>query len=208
MSSENKRDTLLNHNEVIFLCFPLAVHDLEGQSCSVESLVTGIVVFNICSLVLSSYISPKYIKSPDLYTKKGLPRKQENRRRSPLTPPPSGPIPQIILDILVGTLLGDSHGSIPTGGVNPVFEFKQSIIHSSYLIYMYAIFHDYGYSNASFPIAYFTGDGKGGRHQFMRFRTIANNVFMTLFLSFYPTGVGKVLPTNIFELLTPRALAF
>lgn len=73
---------------------------------------------------------------------------------------------------------------------------------------MYAIFYDYGYSNASFPIVYFTGDGKGGRHQFMRFRTIANSVFMTLFLSFYPTGVGKVLPTNIFELLTPCALAF
>jgi len=41
----------------------------------------------------------------------------------------------------------------------------------------------------------------------MRFRTIANADLMELFLSFYPTGIGKVLPSNIFYLLTPRALS-
>lgn len=33
-------------------------------------------------------------------------------------------------------------------------------------------------------------------------------MFMDLYQSFYPNGVTKVLPTNIFDLLTPRALAF
>lgn len=157
---------------------------------------------------MQSYVSPKYLESPDLYTKKGKPQKQENRRRYPLTPPPSSEIPQIILDILVGTLLGDVYGSIPARGVNPVFEFKQNIIHYFYLLYMYSIFSDLGYSNASYPVPYWTGDGNGGRHRYLHFRTIANGAFMSLFLSFYPTGVGKVLLANIFDLLTPRALAF
>lgn len=42
-------------------------------------------------------------------------------------------MPQIIIDMLVGSLLGDAFGSIPTGGVNPVFEIKQLTIHSEYL---------------------------------------------------------------------------
>lgn len=91
----------------------MAVLTTGTNLLSMELLVTGIVLFNICLVSFESYISPKYIESPDLYTKKGKPRKQENRRRNPLTPPPSGPIPQIIIDILVGTLLGDAYGSIP-----------------------------------------------------------------------------------------------
>jgi hypothetical protein len=89
-----------------------------------------------------------------------------------------------------------------------VFEFKQSMIHSSYLFYMYFIFLHWGYSNLPFPIPYYIGDGKGGRHQYLRFRTIANEAFLTLFYFFYPPGSIKKLPANIWSLLTPRALAF
>ena len=123
-------------------------------------------MFSIVGVHLKQYVSPKFLDYPDLYTKKGLPRKQDNRRRNPVRRPRYGRIPEIILDILVGTLLGDCHGSIPHGGSNPVFEFKQSMIHSSYLFYMYFIFLHWGYSNLSFPIPYYTGDSKGGRHQY------------------------------------------
>jgi len=170
--------------------------------------ITSVVLLSICLVQLKSYISPKYLEFPLLYTKKGLPRKQANRRRSPITPPPLGQVPQIIIDMLVGSLLGDAFGSIPTGGVNPVFEIKQSTIHSEYLFYMYFIFLHWGYSNLSFPIPYWTGDGNGNSHQYLRFRTIANAGLMAIFEAFYSPAWGKILPINISDLLTPRALAF
>jgi len=40
------------------------------------------------------------------------------------------------------------------GGVNPVFEFKQGLIHSAYILHLYSIFHDLGFSNLSYPIPY------------------------------------------------------
>jgi len=35
---------------------------------SIKFVVTGIVLFNTCLVSLGSYISPKYIESPDLFT--------------------------------------------------------------------------------------------------------------------------------------------
>lgn len=167
-----------------------------------------ILSFSILGPQFKEIISKLYLQFPDLYTKKGLIRKQANRRRNPVAKPPLRIVPQIILDILIGSLLGDCHGTIPFKGINPVFEFKQSTIHSAYLFYMYFIFLHWGYSNLSFPIVYFTGDSAGNKHSYLRFRTIANVMLMSVYQSFYPNGGTKILPINIFDLLTPRALAF
>lgn len=96
--------------------------------------------FSILGAHLKEFVSKLYLQYPDLYTKKGLNRKQATRRRNPLTKPQLRIVPQIIIDMVVGSLLGDCHGTIPHKGVNPVFEFKQSTIHSAYLFYMYFIF--------------------------------------------------------------------
>lgn len=126
-------------SEDLFHCLSIAEQVIWIQIL-IDMFITSVVLLSICLVQLKSYISPKYLEFPLLYTKKGLPRKQANRRRSPITPPPLGQVPQIIIDMLVGSLLGDAFGSIPTGGVNPVFEIKQSTIHSEYLFYMYFIF--------------------------------------------------------------------
>ena len=36
-------------------------------------------MFSIVGVHLKQYVSPKFLDYPDLYTKKGLPRKQDNR---------------------------------------------------------------------------------------------------------------------------------
>lgn len=128
-------------------------------------------------MLLNTILKLTFLLLQTSLLKKG---KQTNRRWSPLTPPSLGTISQVIIDILVETLPRDSYGSIPTGGVNPVFEFKQSIRHSAYLNYLYSI-------SVSCGIVVY--------HalciQYLRFRTIAKGVFLGIFHAFYPTSVRK-----------------
>lgn len=64
----------------------------------------------------------------------------------------------------------------------------------------------WGYVNLSIPIVYYSADGKGGTHPYLRFRTIANSSLLWLYQSFYVNGT-KVVPLNIIEFMNPRVLA-
>jgi hypothetical protein len=61
-----------------------------------------------------------------------------------------GPHNDEIISILVGSLLGDSHGErMLNGGVR--FRFKQSIIHKDYLFFLHKKILDLGYTNNILP---------------------------------------------------------
>lgn len=155
---------------------------------------------------MSTYISPKWLKDPANWTKKGLPRKQADRQRSRRAPPNKGETPQKIMDLLVGSLLGDCSGELQAPFKSPSFAFKQSIIHVTWLFYLYFVMLYWNYANLSIPMMYWTGDGKGGRHAYFRFRTLANSTLLSLYQAFYVDGV-KVVPYNIIELMNARVLA-
>jgi LAGLIDADG DNA endonuclease family/Cytochrome b/b6/petB len=61
-----------------------------------------------------------------------------------------GPHNKEIISILVGSILGDSHGErLSSGGVR--FKFQQSIIHKDYLFFLHKKILDLGYTNNTLP---------------------------------------------------------
>lgn len=115
------------------------------------------------------------MENPSKYTQRGKLRSPTQGRFTPGTKLPyrKGPIPQKILDLLIGTLLGDAYGEKLKNGVTPNFQFKQSFIHVNYLYYLYFTLAFWGYTSANAPLPKTTSDGKGGLHTYLSFRTLA-----------------------------------
>jgi hypothetical protein len=84
-----------------------------------------------------------YIKDPSKYTQRGKIRNPNGNRFKPGTKLPHriGPVPPKIIDILIGTLLGDCAGEKHSKGKTPIFHFKQSLNHAFYLYFLYFTFN-------------------------------------------------------------------
>lgn len=120
-----------------------------------------------------------------------------------------GPIPQPhkILEILIGTLLGDAYGEKMKKGVTPYFQFKQSFIHANYLYYLYFTLAFLGYSSNNVPLPKKTSDSKGGLHTYLSFRTLAIPELSWIYYLFYVNGV-KVISEDLIYYLNGRVLAY
>jgi hypothetical protein len=117
-------------------------------------------------------------------------------------------LPQKVQDIIVGGLLGDAHASKYGKNLgNTRIEFKQGVTHAPYLFFIYFQLLFWGFVTAYTPLPKSTSDGKGGTHQFLRFRTKRLPVFNWFRDLFYPAGI-KIVPAIIALLLTPRAFAY
>ena len=110
-------------------------------------------------------------------------------------------------EILVGLLLGDLYGK--KKGDYTLFSFKQGIIHQDYLNHLYSIFKDY---TASAPkIVNNAPHPKTGKcYNSILFYTYSLPCFNELYDLFYvsPLVGKKMVPINIFYLLTPLSLAY
>ncbi|RUP43424.1 homing endonuclease [Jimgerdemannia flammicorona] len=117
-------------------------------------------------------------------------------------------VPQKICDILVGSLLGDAYASPHGKGEgNTRIEFKQGMMHFDYLIFIWFQFLFWGFTTAFVPFPKPTGDGRGGTHPTVRFRTRRLEVLNPFRDLFYLDGV-KIVPAIIGQLLTARAFAY
>lgn len=85
---------------------------------------------------------------------------------------------------------------------NAKFFFKQSLSHSAYVWLVFSILSHYCSSCPNIT----TGVRAGKRYYGLQFFTRALPCFTELYSLFYPNGI-KEIPQNIYELLTPVALA-
>lgn len=120
-----------------------------------------------------------------------------------------GPHDEDVVSFLVGSLLGDCYGErLMNGGVR--FKFKQSIKHKEYLFFLYEALLERGYTNNNLP--YLIKQKVGYKvHEAYCFNTYSYSSLLWLYKLFQNHHSGsykkKVIPHNIYDLLTPLSLA-
>lgn len=107
------------------------------------------------------------------------------------------------LDILVGILLGDAYFKKGKNGVNVRIGFKQSIINFPFLWTVYTELAHYFASLPRFDFAI----AKGKKYGQVILETRSYPVLNQLYDIFIVNGV-KIISKDLFDLLTPRALAY
>jgi hypothetical protein len=111
-------------------------------------------------------------------------------------------LPNYQKSIIIGLLLSDGWLTIATKtSKNARLGFKQSIANSNYL---YFVFNKLSHYCSSYP-SLVSGIRAGKRNYGLQFLTRSLPCFTELYLNFYKNGI-KIIPYNIYELLTPVAL--
>jgi len=118
-----------------------------------------------------------------------------------------GPHNEDILSVIIGSILGDAYANKRSGeGVRICY--RQSIQHKEYLFWLYTFFYNRGYTSNLQPRQYTrTIQNKEGKLYYgYEFNTFTFRSFSWIHGIFYNKG-RKVIPQNIYEYLTPLALA-
>lgn len=121
------------------------------------------------------------------------------------------PLTRELTDVIVGTLLGDAKMTFSDIG-NAAYVYEQGALHKFMVYFVFGLFAVYTAKDA--PVMYERVDSRTGKtHVSYYFSTITDAIFYPYAAMFYTRVPGtrrvlKVLPSNIAELLTPRALAF
>lgn len=117
-----------------------------------------------------------------------------------------GPHSMDILSIIFGSLLGDAFAENRKQGNGTRICFYQEASHLSYLIYLHKLISNLGYCNINLPKSH-TRLGKGGViRKICRFNTWTYSSFNWIHELWYINGI-KIVPQNIYQYLTPLALA-
>lgn len=114
-------------------------------------------------------------------------------------------------DILVGTLLGDGKLVFDQNMIKASYAAEQGSVHKSYLYHLWDIFKDICVHDE--PVKYDKFDKRSGKtHTSYYFSTLSLSALAEYARLFYVInddgGKVKVVPYNIKDLLTPRALAY
>jgi len=117
-----------------------------------------------------------------------------------------GPHNEDVLSVIIGSLLGDAYANKRSGeGVRLCY--RQSIRHKEYLFWLYNFYYNRGYTSNLQPRQYTrTIKNKEKLYYGYEFNTFTFNSFNWIHKMFYNKG-KKIMPLNIYEYLTPLALA-
>ena len=118
-----------------------------------------------------------------------------------------GPHNSDILEVIIGSILGKATANNITGeGVRICY--RQSIRHKEYLFFLYKFFYNRGYTSNLQPRQYTRTirSKEGTEYCGYEFNTFTFRSFNWIHRMFYKNG-RKVIPGNIYEYLTPLALA-
>ena len=118
-----------------------------------------------------------------------------------------GPHNEDVYSVIIGSLLGDGYANKRSGeGVRICY--RQSIKQKEYLFWLYTFFFNRGYTSNLQPRQYTrTIKSKEGKVYYgYEFNTFTFRSFSLIHKMFYKNG-KKVIPLNIYEYLTPLALA-
>lgn len=109
-------------------------------------------------------------------------------------------------DIIVGLILGDLYIQKSKGYANPICRFEQGIVHKDYILHLFELFGSYCMAEPKIS-NHSPGNKSGVVCSRIRFHTYTLPCFNELYELFYVNG-KKVIPSNIFDLLTPLGLAY
>jgi hypothetical protein len=118
-----------------------------------------------------------------------------------------GPHNEDVISVIIGSLLGDAYANRRSGeGVRICY--RQSIRHKEYLFWLYTFFYNRGYTSNLKPRQYTrTITSKEGKVYYgYEFNTFTFSSLSGIHKMFYNKG-KKTIPLNIYEYLTPLALA-
>ena len=117
-------------------------------------------------------------------------------------------IPDEIKDVLVGVILGDGHIGKRSSTCNSRLIYAQTAVtHKEYFNYVYSLFKPFC-ANDYIPQSRLIRDNRTNKiYSAISFTTMQLPCFNVFKEIFYLSNVKKV-PDNIYELLTPRGLAF
>jgi hypothetical protein len=116
-------------------------------------------------------------------------------------------LPQPILDLFVGTLLGDARAEKRYIGGGTTIIFIQSVKHQPYLAHLHSILVNHGYVKVAIKTSIIFNKQQNKQYSFVRFWTPTLKELNFLFELFY-LNKSKRVPLNISSLLTPSALAY
>jgi hypothetical protein len=149
------------------------------------------ILFFICSRVFFATRSTKGITRLSLSERSGI------------------KLPDEVKEILIGILLGDAHivRRSPTANSRLVYA-QTAIKHKEYFDYVFSFFVVYC-ANDYIPQSRLVVDNRTKKtYSAISFTTMQLPCFSEFRELFYDLNKKKIVPENIYELLTPRGLAF
>ena len=117
-----------------------------------------------------------------------------------------GPHNKEIIDILVGSLLGDAHAEKKTNGAGTRIYFYQENKHIEYILWLHKKLSDFNYCNSEIPKTSTRLGIDGKLRKIARFSTWTYTSLNWIHDIFYDHK-KKIVPYNISEYLTPLSLA-
>lgn len=111
-----------------------------------------------------------------------------------------------ILEIIYGSLLGDSHAEKRKGGKGTRITFYQEGSHEDYLLYLHSLIANLGFCNTKIPKISTRLGKKGKIRKIIRFTTWTYDQFNIIHTLWYNEG-KKILPYSLRNYFTPLALA-
>lgn len=111
-----------------------------------------------------------------------------------------------ILEIIYGSLLGDSHAEKRKGGKGTRITFYQEGSHDDYLLYLHSLIANLGFCNTTIPSIKTRLGKKGKIRKIIRFSTWTYDQFNIIHALWYSDG-KKILPYSFKEYFTPLTLA-
>jgi len=112
---------------------------------------------------------------------------------------------QTQIDVIIGSALGDLFIRKLPNGKNAHLIFRQGLVHDPYLNLLYSLFQDFCNSGPKEQEHFLKKTNK--KYNTKYFQTYSLPCFNEYYDLFYQNG-KKIVPKNIKNLLSPRALAF
>lgn len=117
-------------------------------------------------------------------------------------------IPEDLKEVLVGILLGDAHIVRRSSTANSRLVYAQTaVVHKEYFDYVYSFFKDLCVNDYAPQLKTVRDNRTNKVYSAISFTTMQLPCFNAFKEMFYLVNVKKV-PENIYQLLTPRGLAF
>lgn len=120
------------------------------------------------------------------------------------------PLNNKIIEIIYGSLLGDSYAEKRKNGKGTRISFYQENTHKDYLLYLHSLIANLGYCNTNIPKISTRLGKKGKIRQIIRFHTWTYIQFNNIYNNWYKVVDNKnikILPYDLNLYLTPLALA-
>lgn len=118
-----------------------------------------------------------------------------------------GSFPSVLSQIMTGILLGDGSLVKKYVGGGTYLKHAQGLVHWPYLLHLFKVFKDAGLVRMDDPSWGKDIGPQGQIYHWAQFSTVSLISWNSLYTLWYPNGV-KVVPSNIFDLLTPIAMAY